>query len=62
MAQILMIVGSALVAGSGLFYLVKGKPMKKRDGTELSMNATRLLSIACLIGGAAALVYALTMR
>ncbi len=61
MAQIMIIAGSTLVAGSGVFQLLRGKPMKKKDGTELSMSATRGISITCLIVGGLGLVYGFMM-
>ena len=61
MSKILVILGGALVAGGGLAQLIKGTPLKKKDGTELSMGTTRAFGISCLVGGVAAIIYGALM-
>ena len=61
MAQIMIIAGSALVAGAGLGQLLKGTPLKKKDGTELSMKFTKIFGIVSLLVGVVGIIYGATM-
>ena len=57
MAQLVILAGGVLLAGTGLIQLLRGKAMKKRDGSAMSMGATRVISIISFSLGVAGLIY-----
>ena len=61
MGRILVIAGSLLVAGSGVYQLLSGKPMKKKGGEEVSMKNTRIFCAVSIFVGLVGLIYGIVM-